>query len=115
MANICHAVTKIPQRAGPQEVSIEDSHINKKLTHCPHADFSRALQGIRHLHVGRVSFRAKWTVDTTKIPATKASGKDWHDLVDAGYLDVDWRDVEFPVGSLEFPRALRRGEAKARA
>lgn len=30
----------------------------------------------------------------------------------AGYLDVDWRDVEFPVGSLEFPRS-RRGEAKA--
>ena len=31
MANICHAVTKIPQRAGPQEVSIEDSHIKKNL------------------------------------------------------------------------------------
>ena len=44
---------------------------------------------------------------------SQATGKDWHELVEAGYLDVDWRDVEFPIGSLEFPRALRRGEAKA--
>ncbi|CAE7319362.1 unnamed protein product, partial [Symbiodinium pilosum] len=42
------------------------------------------------------------------IPA----GRDWAELVEAGYLDVDWRDVEFPVGSLELPRSLRRGEAK---
>ncbi|CAK9004640.1 unnamed protein product [Durusdinium trenchii] len=52
-------------------------------------------------------------IDVEDITGEEASGKDWHDLVDAGYLDVDWRDVEFPVGSLEFPRALRRGEAKA--
>ena len=38
----------------------------------------------------------------------------WPDLIDAGRFDLDWRDVEFPVGSLELPRAaLRRGEAKA--
>eukprot|EP00439_Symbiodinium_sp_Y106_P029581 s2297_g3.t1 len=39
-------------------------------------------------------------------------GRTWAELVEAGYLDVDWRDVEFPVGSLELPRSLRRGEAK---
>eukprot|EP00931_Biecheleriopsis_adriatica_P047178 TRINITY_DN27167_c0_g1_i1.p1 TRINITY_DN27167_c0_g1~~TRINITY_DN27167_c0_g1_i1.p1 ORF type:complete len:985 (-),score=203.37 TRINITY_DN27167_c0_g1_i1:38-2992(-) len=52
-------------------------------------------------------------LDLEDLLGDDAVNEGWRHVLEAGNLGVDWRDVEFPIGSLELPRSLRRGQAKA--